>query len=199
MPEPTHYAFDDVEQEIRDEIGDPVPLFFAASVVYVPALIVSILISLFVTGTIPGRANSLTEIVENLILGVAVGVGMVVLTRVLALALRSLQELDGEFRAVLSPLSIRQLLMLSLLSGTAEECFFRGVLQPWLGYVATSLLFGVVHFVPGSRVLFPWTVFALGGGFIFGFLAEHQGSLLAPVVAHILYNGLNIWFIRRRP
>jgi len=68
---------------------------------------------------------------------------------------------------------------------------FRGALQPWLGYVAASLLFGLAHFVP-RRELWPWTGFAVLAGFGLGWLFEATGNLVAPVVAHIGVNGINL-------
>jgi hypothetical protein len=125
---------------------------------------------------------------------------MVGVTWSLARALRALQELEREFQKVLGSLAPTRILALAVLSGTAEELLFRGSLQPWLGYVATSLLFGCLHFVP-SIVFFPWTLFAIGAGFIFGGLFSWRGSLVGPIVAHSLVNGINLHLIvtgRRR-
>jgi membrane protease YdiL (CAAX protease family) len=83
-----------------------------------------------------------------------------------------------------------------VLSATAEECLFRGTLQPWLGYVPTSILFGLLHFVP-IRVFLPWTAFAMIAGFVFGALFGGTGNLITPIVAHALVNGVNLHLIVR--
>ena len=91
----------------------------------------------------------------------------------------------------LGPLSHRACWVLAGLSGVGEELLFRGALQPWFGYVAASLVFGCVHFVP-RREFLPWTGFAILAGFGLGWLFEATGNLVAPIVAHIGVNGINL-------
>jgi membrane protease YdiL (CAAX protease family) len=91
----------------------------------------------------------------------------------------------------IGPLSHRACWGLALVSGIAEEALFRGALQPWFGFVAASLLFGLAHFVP-RRELLPWTGFAVLAGFGLGALFHATGNLVAPVVAHIGVNGINL-------
>jgi hypothetical protein len=82
-------------------------------------------------------------------------------------------------------------------SGFAEEAFFRGALQPQVGLVIASLIFGVVHFVP-RREFLPWTAFAIAAGFLFGWLFDTTGNLVAPVVAHASINAVNLWLLSNR-
>ena len=93
----------------------------------------------------------------------------------------------------------RDLVLLSVMSGVGEEAFFRGALQPVLGIVATSLLFGALHVGPDRRYLV-WTLWAVGAGFLFGALYEWTGGLLAPATAHVLHNAatLLLWKRSRR-
>ena len=86
------------------------------------------------------------------------------------------------------------LILVSAFSGVGEEAFFRGALQPVLGLVLTSLLFGALHVGPDRRYLV-WTFFSVGAGFLFGSLYEWTGGLLAPMVAHVLHNAamLLLW------
>ena len=95
------------------------------------------------------------------------------------------------------PVSVPNLVLLALASGLAEEMLFRGALQPRVGLVLASLLFGCVHFVP-RREFLPWTVFAILAGLLFGAIFEWTGNLIAPVVAHILVNGVNLPLLMRR-
>ena len=83
------------------------------------------------------------------------------------------------------------------MSGFAEEAFFRGALQPRVGWLAASVLFGLAHFAP-SRALLPWTGFAIVAGGILGGLYAATGNLLAPVLAHALVNALNLRWLSRR-
>jgi membrane protease YdiL (CAAX protease family) len=73
----------------------------------------------------------------------------------------------------------------------AEETFFRGALQPTLGWLPASLIFGLVHFAP-RRELLPWTGFALCVGMVLGALFESTGNLVAPIVAHVGINAVNL-------
>jgi membrane protease YdiL (CAAX protease family) len=45
-----------------------------------------------------------------------------------------------------------------------------------------------------------WTLWAVGAGFLFGFLYERTGGLLAPATAHVLHNAtmLLLWKRSRR-
>lgn len=88
-------------------------------------------------------------------------------------------------------------LLLAVASGVAEELFFRGTLQPRVGLAAASLLFGLAHFVP-RRAFLPWSVFAAAAGLCFGLLFERTGNLLAPALAHVLVNALNLRWLARR-
>ena len=90
------------------------------------------------------------------------------------------------------------LILVSAFSGVGEEAFFRGALQPVLGLLLTSLLFGALHIGPDRRYLV-WTLFSIGAGFLFGFLYEWTGGLLAPMVAHVLHNAatLLLWMRSR--
>jgi membrane protease YdiL (CAAX protease family) len=93
----------------------------------------------------------------------------------------------------------RDLVLVSVMSGVGEEAFFRGALQPVLGIVATSLLFGALHVGPDRKYLV-WTWWAVGAGFLFGALYEWTGGLLAPATAHVLHNAatLLLWKRSRR-
>jgi uncharacterized protein len=85
----------------------------------------------------------------------------------------------------------RDLISLSVFSGVGEESFFRGALQPELGIVVTSLLFGLLHVGPDRRYLV-WTVWAVGAGFLFGALYQWTGGILAPITAHVLHNAATL-------
>ena len=106
---------------------------------------------------------------------------------------RSARALGG----VLGRLDWSHCLVLSAVSGIAEEAFFRGAVQPRFGLVAASLLFGLAHFAP-RRDLLPWTVFSIAAGFLLGALFEATGNLVAPVVAHAGINAVNLRYLSVR-
>jgi membrane protease YdiL (CAAX protease family) len=104
---------------------------------------------------------------------------------------RSGERLARALGALIGPLSWRQCLVLALASGVAEEAFFRGAIQPRVGLVAASLIFGLAHFAP-RRELAPWTVFSVAAGLLLGTLFDATGNLVAPVVAHAGINAVNL-------
>jgi hypothetical protein len=103
------------------------------------------------------------------------------------------ERMARELIALIGKLSLRDCIALALASGVAEEVFFRGAMQPQLGLVVTSLIFGLAHFAP-KRDLLPWAGFALCAGFLLGGLYVVTESLVAPIVAHV---GINVVNLRR--
>jgi CAAX protease family protein len=106
---------------------------------------------------------------------------------------RTAQALAG----LLGPLGLRDCLLLAAASGVAEEALFRGALQPQVGWVVASLIFGLAHIAP-RRELLPWTGLAIVAGFVLGGLFEVTGNLVAPVVAHFGINAINLRILSRR-
>ena len=88
-------------------------------------------------------------------------------------------------------------ILLALASGTAEEMLFRGALQPAVGLVWASLIFGACHFLPRKELIL-WSVYAVLMGLAFGWLYEWTGHLVAPIAAHTLVNGINLPRLARR-
>jgi membrane protease YdiL (CAAX protease family) len=88
------------------------------------------------------------------------------------------------------------LVLVAAFSGVGEETFFRGALQQEFGLVVASLLFGLVHIGPDRRYLV-WTAWAVLAGFLFGWLYEVTGGLLAPILAHSAHNAATLLLWRR--
>ena len=107
------------------------------------------------------------------------------------------RDMESEFLHVLGPLTTLEVVALALLSGVGEEAFFRGVLQPKIGFFWASLVFGSVH-VPFSIRLVPWTIFAWLMGLALGLLYSWSGSLIPPMAAHALINGINLYALANR-
>ena len=120
---------------------------------------------------------------RDLAAGLLVAALVIVLSREFTRRSRWGETLARALAAILGRLSLAQCLLLAVLSGVAEEAFFRGALQPHVGLIAASLLFGLAHFVP-RRELLPWTLFSLVAGLLLGALFEATGNLVAPIVAH---------------
>lgn len=110
----------------------------------------------------------------------------------LGLALSALRE-AGVFEEdpsqvlpqIQSALDWRLLVLLPLVSGLTEEVFFRGFLQPRLGLLPASLLFGLVHIGYGTilQVVAPVIL-----GLLFGALYQRTRTLWAPIAAHSSFN-----------
>ena len=128
--------------------------------------------------------------------GVLVGLAMILASGAWTRATRAGDRLARALAAAVGRCSAVECALLALASGVAEEAFFRGAMQPQLGLVATSLLFGLAHFAP-RRELVPWTAFSLAAGFALGGLFEATGNLLAPVVAHAVVNAINLRLLSR--
>ena len=105
--------------------------------------------------------------------------------------------LSDALAALLGPMRPGTCWLLAATSGVAEEALFRGALQPQLGLVGASVVFGLAHFAP-RRDLLPWTLFSLAAGFGLGALYAWTGNLVAPVVAHAGVNAVNLQLIARR-
>jgi hypothetical protein len=138
----------------------------------------------------------------SLFVGLAISCGTLALGMVvyrLSLALRKLS--DELAPRLVDDARRRDLVLVAVFSGVGEEVFFRGALQPALGLVVTSLLFGVLHVGPDRRY-FVWTLWAVGAGFLFGALYIWTGGILAPATAHVGHNAATLllwkWSRRRR-
>ena len=128
------------------------------------------------------------------LLGTALGLAVAAATIGVSRRVERTQWGDAMGRALaelLGKRSLRECIVLAVASGVAEEAFFRGVLQPALGWLLASLIFGLVHFAP-KRELLPWTGFALAAGLVLGALFESTGNLVAPIVAHVGINAANL-------
>src|ERR671910_1269847 len=88
------------------------------------------------------------------------------------------------------------LVLVSIFSGVGEEAFFRGAIQQEFGLVVASLVFGLAHVGPDRRYLV-WTAWAVLAGFVFGFLYDVSGGLLAPIIAHTAHNAATLLLWKR--
>jgi membrane protease YdiL (CAAX protease family) len=93
-----------------------------------------------------------------------------------------------------------QFALVALLAGVGEELLFRGVLQsvlsrwttPIAGLVITALLFALAHAL--SKLYF---LLALIIGLCFGWLVFQYDDLVAPMVAHSLYDFVALLYLAR--
>jgi membrane protease YdiL (CAAX protease family) len=119
--------------------------------------------------------------------------------------LRRIQRFSEEvIQPFLAPCSWIDLLGISALAGLGEETLFRGVLQEaagrwfnnvWIGIIAVSILFGLVH-----SITFTYVVLATLMGAYLGCVwlyADH--NLLVIVITHALYDFVVLLWLLRGP
>ncbi len=131
-------------------------------------------------------------------LGVAAGALLLGLWQVGLRLLPSAGALEGKLAEMLRGVETPEVIALALLSGFAEELFFRGAVQGAWGWPVATLLFALLHVGPGAAFR-SWTLFAAIAGLIFAGLMLWRGNLLAPVLAHALVNAINLGRLSRTP
>ncbi len=143
-----------------------------------------------------GQAMPVLRLLVSPVVGLAVGLTVVFLSRFATHRLEWARVLHQEFHAVVHELSSREIFLLALFSSGGEELFFRGGLLPQLGLWPSSLLFAALHVRPALRFL-PWTVMSLIVGLVMGLMYMRLGDLGGPIVAHFTINLLNLNYISK--
>ncbi|HZF13446.1 MAG TPA: CPBP family intramembrane glutamic endopeptidase [Thermoanaerobaculia bacterium] len=133
----------------------------------------------------------------DLAIGVGAGLLLVGIWRLGRRILPAAEELESALARVLGGISTSEAVALALLSGFAEEIFFRGAVQGSVGFLPATLLFALLHSGPG-RAFRLWTVFAAVAGLLFGGLMLWRGNLLAPFAGHFVVNAINLRSLSRR-
>ncbi|MBC7544004.1 MAG: CPBP family intramembrane metalloprotease [Candidatus Sericytochromatia bacterium] len=95
------------------------------------------------------------------------------------------------FDEVLGPLRPGDFIWVALLSGIGEEIAFRGVLQPLIGVVLTSVLFALLH-IPSPK-LWVYGLWALFASLFLGNLYAWTGNLFVPIGVHVLNNAISLY------
>lgn len=108
----------------------------------------------------------------------------------------AVRGVERRFRELVGPLRGDEAVVVALISGFAEELFFRGALQPSIGWPLATLIFALLHALPDHE-LRPWLVYVLVVGLGFAALMEWRGNILAPAVAHGVVNAVGLWRIGR--
>lgn len=124
-------------------------------------------------------------------LGLAAGAGLIGAWRLLARLSGRARELERRLGEMLGRLEPAEVVALALLSGFAEELFFRGAMQGSWGWLPATIVFAAIHTGPGPAFRL-WTLFAALAGLVLAGLMLWRGNLVAPVVAHVLVNGVNL-------
>lgn len=150
--------------------------------------------------------------VGSVLLGAAVGLFFVMLTRMLQERYASVRFLHKQFHQLLASLRSYEIGLLAFCSAVGEETLFRGALfdfvaskssgnlGSYLAVLVSSALFTLLHIGPHKRFL-SWTASSFVVGILLALLRIFTSDLLAPIVAHFVLNMLNLRDIvqRRQP
>jgi CAAX protease family protein len=107
----------------------------------------------------------------------------------------------GELGPLVARRSVAELAVLAGLAGVGEELLFRGLLQaglmrvvpPSVALLCASALFGLAHFVTSTYAMVAGLM-----GLYLGVVFLLQGSLLAPIVTHAVYDFVALLLLVRR-
>lgn len=108
------------------------------------------------------------------------------------------QAIRRYYRETLQPLFAEATLLdvigISLAAGVGEELLFRGAIQGEFGLGFASVLFGLAHVGGRRSIVFGVWVMVMGG--VLGILVPLTGGLLGAIVAHAVYDGVAISYMR---
>jgi membrane protease YdiL (CAAX protease family) len=141
------------------------------------------------------RLGGVASIGLSALLGLALALAVVAMTRIAVRHSRWARRLHEDLRPVARDLSLGQILLLAGLSSLGEELLFRGLLTPLLGVGAGAVLFGLAHQIKGpSRWV--WVGWATLVGAALGAIFALTGSLVGPLLSHAVVNAVNLSFLR---
>ena len=111
---------------------------------------------------------------------------------------RAVRAVRRVYRDLLKPLfagiRVRDVAVIAAGAGIGEELLFRGALQPEIGLLPASLVFGALHTGGRGTLAFGCWVAVMGAAL--GWLAIATGGLLAPILAHALYDAAALVYLR---
>jgi membrane protease YdiL (CAAX protease family) len=110
---------------------------------------------------------------------------------------RGIRRFEKALARVIGRLSWPEALLLAVVSAVGEESFFRGALQPAIGFWPATIVFAAAH-VPVRKELALWPLYALVVGIALGVLRSLSGDVWSAVVAHFLVNAVGLLSIAFR-
>lgn len=135
------------------------------------------------------------------IVAVIPAVGMLVLLTYgpVSRILRVRQAMEGiieRLRSVLgesiNALTWVDIVLLSIAAGIGEELLFRGILQPYIGIILASLVFGLLHAMTTT-----YFIFATAIGIYLGVIFQYTGNLFVPMLTHAVYDIVALTLLKR--
>jgi membrane protease YdiL (CAAX protease family) len=151
-------------------------------------------------------ANQLTVSQDSVLRGILAAMPMIVLLIAFYESTwQPLVKLRDEVEKVVEELFVGcrwfEFALVSIAAGFGEEILFRGALQPlathwtgpWIGVIVVALLFGLAHALTPTYFIAATVI-----GIYFGWLALAYDDLVAPIVAHAVYDFVALVFIQFR-
>lgn len=90
-------------------------------------------------------------------------------------------------------LSTWDYISVAFMAALGEELLFRGALQPLIGLVPTSVIFGLLHATSVAHVILAGSL-----GLLLGWLFHWSGSLWPPIAAHLVLDTVAGVLLARR-
>ena len=109
----------------------------------------------------------------------------------------SFRSLKKMFIKLIGPASTWVAIWLAFLSSFGEEILFRGAIQPSLGLLPTSILFGLAHVGPDGKVGV-WSFWACGAGLVLGWTFRETNCLWPAIMGHFLVNSVSLLALQRQ-
>lgn len=131
--------------------------------------------------------------------GIGLGAGLLLAFATPGIVARAgpARELEREFGWILGEQRGTEIVVLAILSGAAEEYFFRGAMYRAVGPVVSTLLFAALHW-PVNWSFRLWPFFALAAGIVFAAERQLTGAVVAPAISHAVVNLVNLLRITRK-
>lgn len=184
--------------------------FFFEAALGVVAMLVGWMIGVDPLATIPITDDSFNNHMLAMLWGLAATVpllmGLFIINRLRFPALARIRRFVNERVVPLfQPSSLFELGAISFAAGFGEEMLFRGLLQAAIAdrvegpsgiviaVAVSSVLFGVCHWITPT-----YAALAMLASVYFGAIFLLTGNLLAPLVAHALYDFLALVYLTRR-
>jgi membrane protease YdiL (CAAX protease family) len=146
---------------------------------------------------VPNTGQSVRALwtLKNPLLELAIGIGggllLVAATPVLVRRISSLRELEREFGWILGEQRAWECVFLALVSGVAEEFFFRGAVLAATGPWIALAVFAMLHW-PVTAQWRVWPITAVLAGALLTGERLWTGGLIAPVLTHVIVNAVNL-------
>ena len=187
----------------RPEPSSPEPQLSAERLLYLGVLLGVFLIGLGVLWVGLLRGENIVDVwfktedvpvVQDIGLGIVIGTAFSTILWFIGQHYSGFTDIRERLVKTLDLANFRlwHIVLLSLVAAVPEEIFFRGTVQPVLGLLLTSVIFGVLHAL--TPVYF---IYAMTAGLGLGLMADWHESLWLPIAAHFAVDVVSLYIMAR--